>query len=61
MSSEFPFENELMTQGLTLDLAKLDISQCFAEGQAYVALSRVRTLSGLSLKAFKATSVCHGL
>ena len=37
------------SQGLTFDRAVLDINASFAHGQAYVALSRCRTLDGLVL------------
>ncbi len=39
------------SQGMTLDSLLCDVSSCFAEGQVYVALSRVRAIEGLALTA----------
>jgi ATP-dependent DNA helicase PIF1 len=41
------------SQGETLDLVCVDLSGCFAPGQAYVALSRARTREGLSVVGFR--------
>lgn len=45
------------SQGLTLREADVDLSKCFAPGQVYVALSRVRDLNGLYLKSFDPTRI----
>jgi ATP-dependent DNA helicase PIF1 len=37
------------SQGITLDCAEVDIRNCFVEGQLYVAVSRVKSLAGLSI------------
>lgn len=45
-------------QGLSLDCAIVDLSdRVFSAGMAYVALSRVRSLSGLHLSAFDPNSI----
>ena len=45
------------SQGMTLDEATIDCRRIFAPGQAYVALSRVRTLSGLKLNGWSKEQV----
>lgn len=41
------------SQGMTLDTVRINLNRIFEAGQAYVALSRARTLEGLYLKNFK--------
>lgn len=45
------------SQGLTLDYVMMDLSNCFACGQAYTALSRGRSLNRIRVHGFSADSV----
>lgn len=40
------------SQGMSLDAAEIDLSKSFVPGMGYVALSRVKTLSGMKLTGF---------
>jgi hypothetical protein len=45
------------SQGMSLDHAEIDLSRTFSYGMGYVALSRVRTLEGISLVGFNAEAL----
>ena len=45
------------SQGMSLDAAHMDLSNAFEHGQGYVAISRVRTLAGLSLAGWNERSL----
>lgn len=45
------------SQGMSLDYAEIDLSNTFSYGMGYVALSRVRSLSGLKLLGFNDQSL----
>ncbi len=40
------------SQGMTLDAIECDLARAFADGQVYVALSRVKTIEGLYISSF---------
>jgi ATP-dependent DNA helicase PIF1 len=45
------------SQGMTLDCVRINMERIFAAGQAYVALSRAKSLDGLYLKNYSASRV----
>lgn len=46
------------SQGMSIDFAEIDLGpNVFSDGQGYVALSRLRTLQGLSLRQFHPKSI----
>jgi hypothetical protein len=45
------------SQGMSLDNAMIDLTRSFSYGMGYVALSRVRTLEGISLVGFNADAL----
>lgn len=45
------------SQGMSLDYLEVDLARCFAEGMAYVALSRARTYEGLRILSWNQGAV----
>jgi ATP-dependent DNA helicase PIF1 len=44
-------------QGQSLDLVIVDLEKCFADGQAYVAISRASSIEGLQIRHYQPTRV----
>lgn len=45
------------SQGMTLEKIKCNLGSAFAEGQVYVAVSRVKTLNGLFIESFNINNI----
>lgn len=45
------------SQGMSLDKVRVHLARCFADGQAYVAMSRARTLEGLFIADINGNSI----
>jgi len=45
------------SQGMSIDFLEVDLGRCFADGMAYVALSRARTYKGLRVLNFSRRAV----